>query len=153
MCCDDPGEDGDLIYPSHLEISYKYCFNLLNIGDMVMPHYWSNLFLALRSILNDDQMTELKKMVTDVTFMCGTKTNKKEVNGEIQVEVIPLMSLYEIETYLFNSWNLKSYFLVNGQKISQFEIEKKLFDIKQWCYYRLFEIQSQILFTKPPIRL
>jgi len=142
-----------MIYPSHLEISYKYCWGLLNLGDMVMPHYWSNLFLALRSILSDTEMEELKVMIKEVTLMCGTKTTRKEVDGKTEIKVVPSMNLYEIETYLFNSWNLKSYFLVNGKRITQFEIESKLFEIKQWCFYKLFEIQSQILFTKPPIRL
>lgn len=144
-----------MIYPSPLEISYKYTFSLLNIGDMVMPHYWSNLFLAMRSMLSPEDYESLKKQIIEVTMICGNKKVKllDEKTGEIEEIRKPTMTLYEIETYLFNSWNLKSYFLVEGRKITQFEIERKLFEIKQFCYAKMFEIQGQILFTKPPIRL
>lgn len=144
-----------MIYPSPLEISYKYCFNLLNIGDMVMPHYWSNLFLAMKSMLDEKDYESLKSQVVEVCKMAGTRKVRilNEDTGEIEEMRKPIMTLYEIETYLFNSWNLKSYFLVEGRKMTQFEIERKLFEIKQFCYSKMFEIQGQILFTKPPIRI
>ena len=124
-----------MLYPQPLEIAYKYCFNMLNIGDMAMPHYWSNLFLAMRSILDEEKLGLLGKRVSEVEVLCGR------------------ISLYEIETYLMNSWNLKKYFLVGGKKVTQFEVERKLFDIKHWLFRELFALQHQILFTKPPIRL
>jgi hypothetical protein len=127
---------------------------MLSIGDMVMPHYWSNLFLAMRSMLIEADYNILKEQIIEVCKMCGVKNEKTyDDAGDLILITNPTMTLYEIETYLFNSWNLKSYFLVEGRKITQFEIERKLFEIKQFCYTKMFEIQGQILFTKPPIRM
>lgn len=142
--------------PTANENAYKYCFNLLNIGDMSLPHYWSNLFLAMRSILIPDQLTILMQKILDVELMAGfkiIKVDNPEKPGELVEAQKPTMTLYEIETYLFNSYNLKSYFLVAGKKITQFEIERKLFDVKVWCFEQMFAIQHQILFTRPLVRL
>jgi hypothetical protein len=136
-----------MIPPQPLEIAYKFCFGMLNIGDMQMPHYWSNLFLAMRSILDEDELKELHLQIKDVDLMCGYSYDEESDSFK------PVMKLYEIETYLMNSWNLKRYFLVNGKKVTQFDIEKALFDIKYWCFQRLFQLQHEILFTKPPIRI
>lgn len=142
--------------PTAKENAYKYCFNLLNIGDMTLPHYWSNLFLAMRSILSEEQLVELQQKILEVELMAGYKMHKipnPEKEGETMEVFKPVMTLYEIETYLFNSYNLKSYFNVKGKKITQFEIERKLFEVKSWCFQLMFAMQHRILFTRPLVRL
>ena len=108
----------------------------------------------MRSLLDEEQLEQLKKMIHELEMMCGSSyTRVYSPEGKVDYKAVPDMRLYEIETYLMNSWNLKRYFLVGGRKVTQFEIERKLFEIKQWCYNRVFEMQRMILFTKPPIRI
>lgn len=137
-----------VLRPTQKEMAYKYVFGLLNMGDMTLPHYWSNLFIAMQHLLSEEDMTELKHKIADVERMCGSKIERKR-NGS--KKILPQMSLYEIEIYLFNSFNLKSYFLVDGEKVTQFEIERKLFEIKEWCFDKVNTISRDILFTKPPL--
>jgi hypothetical protein len=63
-------------------------------------------------------------------------------------KLTPLMGLKELETYMDNNMDLKSYFKETGGKVTQMELSAELEKIKIWVYQEAVQMMPYIRFTK-----
>jgi hypothetical protein len=81
------------------------------------------------------------------------KVEKKlnELNNQeffLYSQIEPLMNLKQIETYMDNNMDLKSYFKEGGQKVYQMQLLGELDRLKIWIYQQATEMMPYIRFTK-----
>jgi hypothetical protein len=75
----------------------------------------------------------------------------RKLNGKehyLLFKIQPLMDLKQIETYMDNNMNLKSFFKEHGKKVTQMELNSELEKIKIWVYQEAVQLMPYIRFTK-----
>lgn len=103
-----------------------------------MNDYWTQLFTSFEAMMD----------------MFGDEQGKAELQARIKAledwlsdEYNPL-TLQEIETRMFQNMDLLSGFAVNGEMITQMEINEKLSEIKVWLTRKLYQYLPNIRFTQ-----
>jgi len=125
---------------------------LLELNSL-MPHYFSELILLAEQLLSPEEreqlhakIFEVEKMVLEVEVV-----PKETQDGKmIWVERIKgRLSLYDIEMATESNVDYYSYFeRDDGTKVSKFDVERKLNEIKGWLYGKVRERSSQRRFSK-----
>jgi hypothetical protein len=96
--------------------------------------------------LSDDQnKEELEKMFRDISGQLDL-LDKKEYY--LLYRLTPLMPMKQIETYMDNNLDLKSFFKEHGKLITQMELNSELDKVKVWVYQEAVEMMPYIRFTK-----
>lgn len=131
---------------------------LLELNPL-LPHYWSEFFILAKQLLNEEQEKKLLKMIQDVenftlekencynNFSCKDCKNKwKTMEDWFELEKctkckssnIELLkdrqSLYDIEMAIESNADYTSYFERYGERITKFDIERKLSKVKEWVF-------------------
>jgi hypothetical protein len=126
-----------VIPPSSAEISWRQTSRFIMMNPLMMSQYYTNLFTAFKSLMmimgDEDNFKQLEKMV-------------KDVENWISDDLNPL-TLAEAELRMWNNMDLLSGFEVNGQMITQMEINSKLEKIKQFLIQLHFEYSRFIRWT------
>lgn len=125
---------------------------LLELNSL-MPHYWTECILLAEQLLSPEEreklhakIFEIEKMVLEVEVV-----PKETQDGKmIWVERIKgKLSLYDIEMATESNMDYYSYFeREDGTKVTKFDVERRLNDIKSWLYERVRERASQRRFSK-----
>ncbi len=121
--------------PTNEEIAFKQCLEMLRINPLMMATYYSTLILTFKSLLIVEDVLRVDHMVNDIELWLSDDLNK--------------LSLKEIEMRMYNNMDLYSYFLVDGEPITQEMINDRLQDVKQWLTQRLYMYLRHIRFTTP----
>lgn len=141
---------------------------ILNLTSL-LPHYWSELFLLAKQLLNDEEERKLYEMIRSVEKMvleeehwhnifrcddCGhswqTESDWFEYeqcqNPECRSSSIKLVrerqSLYDIEMALESNRDFTAYFERYGKPISKFDVERRLDKIKEWLF-QIVKVKAQ----------
>lgn len=126
-----------VIAPTTGEIIYKQCYRMLSINPLMMNDYWTQLFSSFKSLISffgdEDNLAELDNKI-------------KYIEQWISDDYNP-MSIAEAEVRMFQNMDLLSGFEVNGNLITQMEINHRLNDIKAWLTELLYEYLPHIRFT------
>lgn len=126
-----------VIPPTTKELAFKQCQRVLMLNPLAMSQYYTNLFTSFKSlmmIMNDrDNFMELDKKIKDIEKWLSDEYNP--------------LTLEEAELRMWNNMDLLSGFEVNGQLITQMQINSKLEEIKNWLNSLSFEYMSYIRWT------
>lgn len=122
-----------IIPPTWQEISFRQCQRLLMVNPLAMNTYYTTLFNAFHSLLQDEDNQQLDEMIKHVEEWLSDDLNQ--------------MKLFEIEMRMYNNMDLLSGFQVNNVLITQMEINEKLEEIKGWLTQKLYEYLPYIRFT------
>lgn len=127
-----------VIPPTNGEIVYKQCYRILLMNPLMMNDYFSQLFSSFKSMMTlfDDQYN-LKELEARI----------KDIEDWLSDEYNPL-TLSEVETRMFQNFDLLSGFEVNGVLITQMDINDRLNKIKSWLTELLYEYLPHIRFTQ-----
>jgi hypothetical protein len=93
----------------------------------------------------EDQQQELMKTYQEV------QDRIKVINGKehfLLFKLQPMMDLKQMETYMDNNLDLKSFFKENGKLITQLEINSELDKLKNWVYNEAVQLMPYVRFTK-----
>lgn len=104
---------------------------LLRIIELnsLMPHFWSELFVLSFQLFSDEELESLKRHIRDVELMVF-----------IPEEISYGLSLYDIEMALESNPDFYAYFeRQDGDKVSKFDVERRLDKIRQWIFERVRE--------------
>jgi hypothetical protein len=127
-----------VIPPTQKEMAFKQVQRILMLNPLAMSQYYTNLFSSFKSMMlimgDEENYKELDKRV-------------KWIEKWISDEFNPLL-LEEAELRMWNNWDLLSGFEVNGQLITQMDINSKLEEIKQWLVQLSFEYMGYIRWTQ-----
>lgn len=105
------------------------------INPLMMSDYWTALFNTFKGLLEEEDI----KIIDTAT---------KEIEVWMSDEFNP-MTLAEAEVLMFQNMDLYSGFEVNGQMITQQEINQKLQTIKTWLQQILYgKYMPHIRFTQ-----
>jgi len=99
-----------------------------------MPSYYGTLFASFRALLDTQHIEQLDAQIKEVEKWLSDDLNK--------------MTLDEVEMRMFQNMDLLSGFEVNGQMITQMEINQKLEEIKTWLTQLLYVYLPYIRFTQ-----
>lgn len=124
-----------VLAPSGTEIAYKQCMELVKMNALMIPQYYTMLFLSFESLLVDEDIYRLRLMKKDIEDWLSDDINK--------------LSLNEIEIRMYNNMDLNSGFQVNGIMITQMQINERLNQVKNWCTQKLYQYLRYIRFTAP----
>lgn len=94
---------------------------------------------------DDEHRKEVEQMFKDISDQLS-QLDKKEYY--LLYKLTPLMPLKQIEIYMDNDMNLKSFFKEHGKLITQMELNSELDKIKIWVYQEAVEMMPYIRFTK-----
>lgn len=122
-----------IVVPTYKEIAFNSCYDLLKTNPLIIPTYYSTLFITFQSLLNMEDVMRLQKMIMDFEESMTDDLNR--------------LTLQEMEIRMYNNMDLNSGFQVNGVLVSQMEINNKLNEIKIWLTQKLFEYMKRIRFT------
>lgn len=116
---------------------------MLELNEL-MPHYWSNLIMLAEQLLEDDERQKLYEMIFDVEkIVLETEmVQREQPDGTIVwVERIKgRLSLYDIEMAIESNPDYYAYFeRPDGTKVTKFDVERKLNNIKGWLYEKVRE--------------
>jgi len=108
------------------------------MNPLMMNDYFSQLFSSFKSMMTlfDDQYN-LKELEARI----------KDIEDWLSDEYNPL-TLSEVETRMFQNFDLLSGFEVNGVLITQMDINDRLNKIKSWLTELLYEYLPHIRFTQ-----
>ena len=122
-----------VIPPTYQEMAFTQCQRLLMLNPLMMSGYWTALFNTFKSLLVDEDVEELEGMIKEIEVWLSDEYNP--------------MTLQEMEIRMFQNMDLLSGFEVNGNIITQMEINEKLEKIKGWLTQKLYEYLPYIRFT------
>jgi len=126
-----------VIPPNSSELAFRQIERILNLNPLAMSQYYSTLFTAFKNLMlmmnDEDNFNELDKKMKDVEKWLSDEFNP--------------MTLSEAEMRMWNNMDLLSGFEVNGQMITQMEINQRLEEIKQWLISIHFEYMRYIRWT------
>jgi hypothetical protein len=119
----------------------------------LMPHYFSELILLAEQLLSSEEreqlhakIFEVEKMVLEVEVVPKETQDGKMIWVE---RIRGKLSLYDIEMATESNVDYYSYFeRDDGTKVSKFDVERKLNEIKSWLYSKVRERSSQRRFSK-----
>lgn len=126
----------EVITPTTSELMWRNCQRLLLLNPLVLPTYYTTLFNAFKSLISMFSEEDYNELLARIA----------EVEKFISDDLNPL-SLQEAEMRMYNNLDLLSGFQVNGQLITQYEINAKLEEIKTWLNQLLYEYLPHIRFT------
>ena len=96
-------------------------------------------------LADDDHRPELEAMFRAISDQIE-QLDRKEYY--LIYKLTPLMALKQIETYMDNNMDLKSFFKEHGKLITQMELNSELDKVKIWVYQEAVEMMPYIRFTK-----
>lgn len=124
-----------------------------------MPHYWSELFVLAAQLLTEEERNILARMIKQIELMvlekdvmwnfykcdkCKREYKSKKDWFDMMIcpyceyELVDTLqerqSLYDIEMAFESNRDYTAYFLRYGQKITRFDIERRLNRIKEWLF-------------------
>jgi hypothetical protein len=100
---------------------------------------------AIYDGVDEAEQKEVEDMFRDVSELAEGLERKEYF---LLYKLTPLMNLKEIETYMDNNFDLKSFFKEHGKTITQMELNAELEKIKIWVYQEAVEMMPYIRFTK-----
>jgi len=118
----------------HREIIYRKIFSL----DSLDRQYYQNFFNLMMLLMDESQREELSVMIYELRELFA--------NGD------SIPSFYIVQDSLYNAKAQgRQYVKVgrgsSGLRVSCFEAEEKLNEIKLWCLNILYKLQKDIRFT------
>jgi len=122
-----------IITPTTDEMIWRSCERMLMLNPLAHQTYYSTLFNMFRGLLAPQHIQELNARVKEIEIWLSDDFNK--------------MTLHEAEVRMFQNMDLLSGFEVNGQLISQMEINTRLEEIKNWLQGLLYAYMEHIRFT------
>ena len=124
----------EVVSPTQGEMIWNNANRLIMLNPLMMPAYYSTLFMVFRNLLNEEDFAELNAKV-------------KAIEDWISDDLNPL-TLHEAEIRMYNNMDLLSGFEVRGQLITQYDINARLEQIKQYLIQKLYEYQAYVRFTQ-----
>lgn len=124
-----------VIVPTVSEMIWRSCEKMLMLNPLAHQTYYSTMFGMFRGLMGDEHVAELNARVKAIEDWMSDDFNK--------------MTLSEMEIRMFQNLDWLSGFEVNGEFISQREINTKLEEIKDWLQQMLYAYMPHIRFTVP----
>jgi hypothetical protein len=141
--------------------------------NSLIPHYWSELFLLAKQLLNEEEEKRLYRMVRELEQLvleeefwynhlsCSKCQYSWKTDSDwFEFEVCPKCdspdvrivrerhSLYDIEMALESNKDFTAYFERYGIPISKFDVERRLNKIKEWIFMIVKRKASQRRFKR-----
>jgi len=145
---------------------------LLELNSLI-PHYWSEFMVLAFQLLDTEEQKILKKQLEEIeeivlekeylfnVYQCvdckkkfSTRIDWFDITGcpkcsSINIKILSeRQSLYDIEMAMESNRDYNAFFLRYGQRITKFDIERKLIKIKQWIFNIIREKASSRRFKR-----
>lgn len=124
-----------VIPPTASEVIFRQAERMLMTNPLMMSDYWTTLFNTFKGIIDEDDEKILDRAIIEIERWISDDFNP--------------MTLPEAEVLMFQNMDLYSGFEVNGQMITQQEINQRLQQVKTWLQQLLYgKYMPQIRFTQ-----
>lgn len=124
-----------VITPTTDEMIWRSCEKMLMLNPLAHQTYFTTLFNMFRGLLAPEHLEDLEKRIKEIEVWMSDEFNK--------------MTLHELELRMFQNLDWLSGFEVNGEFVSQMEINTRLEKIKDWLQQLLYAYMPHIRFTVP----
>lgn len=155
-----------------LEYQELCLLRIIELNSLV-PHYWSELFILAKQLLEDEEEKRMFVMVTALehyvleeehwynVFVCKKCDHSWQTEndwfefetclkcGSYNIVLVKERhSLYDIEMALESNKDFTAYFTRYGQQIYKFDVERRLNKIKEWIFVLVKQKSSQRRFKR-----
>ncbi len=102
----------------------------------------------IEGIYHSSNEQDKKQLEMDFRELQSKMDRLENQEYQLLFRLTPLMPLKQIETYMDNNMDLKSFFKEHGRLVTQMELNSELDQIKVWVYQEAVEMMPYIRFTK-----